>query len=169
MISTVPVRNIVVSITRKWISVFLLFPWYWKHLTVGRWWNVLWLQWNSISSVLSSVYCFHRYIRYCHANWLVYEWNVKLHDADLRVVMRLSWWRRQMETHSALLAICAGNSPVTGEFSTQRPVTRIFDVFFDLRQNKWLSKQSWGWWFETLSRPLWRHCNVFAICFVAVV
>ena len=41
----------------------------------------------------------------------------------------------------------------------QRPVTRSFDVFFDLRQNKRLSKQSWGWWFETLSRPLWRHCN----------
>ena len=40
------------------------------------------------------------------------------------------------------------------------PVTRSFDVFFDLRLNKHLSKQSWGWWFETLSRPLWRHCNV---------
>ena len=41
----------------------------------------------------------------------------------------------------------------------QRPVTRNFDVFFDLRLNKRLSKQSWGWWFETPSRPLWRHCN----------
>ena len=57
---------------------------------------------------------------------------------------------------SPLLAICAGNS---GEFPTQRPVTRSFDVFFDLRLNKRLSKQSWGWWFETPSRPLWRHCN----------
>ena len=36
-------------------------------------------------------------------------------------------------------------------------VTRGFDVFFDLRLNKRLSKQSWGWWFETLPRPLWRH------------
>ena len=42
----------------------------------------------------------------------------------------------------------------------QRPVTRKFDVFFDLRLNKRLSKQSWGWWFEMPSRPLWRHCNV---------
>ena len=66
-----------------------------------------------------------------------------------------------METFSALLAICAGNSPVSGEFPAQRPVTRSFDVFFDLRLNKRLSKQSWGWWFETLSRPLWRHRNVF--------
>ena len=51
----------------------------------------------------------------------------------------------EMETISALLAICAGNSPVTGEFSAQRPVTRSFDVFYDLRPNKRLSKQSWGW------------------------
>ena len=70
-----------------------------------------------------------------------------------------SWWRHQMETFSALLAFCVGNSPVTGEFPSQRPVTRSFDVFFDLRLNKRLSKQSWGWWFETPSRSLWHHCN----------
>ena len=46
------------------------------------------------------------------------------------------------------------------EFPTQRPVTRSFDVFFDLRLNKRLSKQPWGWWFETLSWSLWRYCNV---------
>ena len=57
-----------------------------------------------------------------------------------------------METSSALLAICAGNSPVPGEFPAQRPVTRSFDVFFDLRLYKRLTKQSWGWWFETLPR-----------------
>ena len=68
-----------------------------------------------------------------------------------------------METFSALLAICAGNSPVSGEFPAQRPVTRCFDIFFDLRLNKRLSKQSWGWWFETLSCPLWRQCNVHLI------
>ena len=53
-----------------------------------------------------------------------------------------------------------GNSPVLGEFPTQRPVTRSFDVFFDLHLNKWLSKELWGWWFETPSCPLWRHCSV---------
>ena len=52
-----------------------------------------------------------------------------------------------------------GNSPVIGEFPSQRPVTRSFDVFFDLRLNKRLSKQSWDWWFETPSGSLWRHCN----------
>ena len=64
-----------------------------------------------------------------------------------------------MDTFYAFLAICAGNSPVPGEFPTQRPATRSFDVFFDLHLIKRLSKHSWGWWFETLSCPLWRHRN----------
>ena len=46
-----------------------------------------------------------------------------------------------------------------GEFPTQRPVTRSFDVFFDLPLNKRLSKQPWGWWFETPSWSLLRQCN----------
>ena len=45
--------------------------------------------------------------------------------------------------------------------SHKRPVTRSFDVFFYLRLSKRLSKQSWGWWFETPSHPLWRHCNYY--------
>ena len=58
---------------------------------------------------------------------------------------------------SASLAICEGNSPVPGEFPAQRPVARSFDAYFDLRLNKRLSKQSWGWWFETPSFSLWRQ------------
>ena len=54
-----------------------------------------------------------------------------------------------------------GNSPVTGEFPWQRPVTRSFDVFFDLRLNKRLSKQSWVWWFESPSRSLY---DVIVMC-----
>ena len=50
-------------------------------------------------------------------------------------------------------------SPVTGEFPSQRPVTRSLEVFFDLRLNKRVSKQSWGWRFETSSCSLWRHSN----------
>ena len=65
-----------------------------------------------------------------------------------------------METLSALLALCAENSPVTGEFPPQRPVTQSFDVFFDLRLNRRLKKQSRRRWFEMPSRWLWRHCNV---------
>ena len=52
-----------------------------------------------------------------------------------------------------------GKSSVTDEFPTQRPVTRSFGVFFDLRLNKRLSKRPRGWWFETPSWPLWRHDN----------
>ena len=75
-----------------------------------------------------------------------------------------------METFSALLAICSGNSPVTSEFLAQSPVMRSFDVFLNLRPNERVSKQWWGWWFETSFRPLWCHCNVVPIgivfCFV---
>ena len=76
----------------------------------------------------------------------------------LYILEMVTWWRHQMETISALMAICEGNSSVSGEVPKQRPVTRSVVVFFDLRRIKRLNKQSWGWWFETLSRPLWRHC-----------
>ena len=69
------------------------------------------------------------------------------------------WWRYQMEAFFALLALCAGNSPMTGEFPAQRLLTRSFDIFFDLRLNKRLSKQTWGWCYETPSRSLWRQRN----------
>ena len=83
---------------------------------------------------------------------------------DLEYVFStISWWRHQIATFSALLALCVGNSAVTGEFPSHRPVMRGFDVFFDLHLNKRLSKQWRGWWFETQSHPLWHHCNVFAV------
>ena len=50
-------------------------------------------------------------------------------------------------------------SPVTGEFPSPRPVTRSFDVFFDLRLSKRMSKQWRRRWFDTPSHSLWRHCN----------
>ena len=71
----------------------------------------------------------------------------------------MTWWHHQMETFSALLALCAGNSPVTGEFPLQRPVTWSFDVFFDLQLNKRLSKQSRCWWYEMPPCSLRPHCN----------
>ena len=64
-----------------------------------------------------------------------------------------------METFSALLALCEGNSPFTSEFPSQRPLTRNSDVLFDPRLNKRLSKQPRRWWFETPSRSFWRHYN----------
>ena len=57
----------------------------------------------------------------------------------LLALLKVTWWRYQMEIFSALLALCAGNSQVTGEFSSQRPVAQGFDVYFNLRRNKRLS------------------------------
>ena len=80
------------------------------------------------------------------------------------LMIEMSKWRHQMETFSLLLA------PLWGEWtSLQRPVTRNFDAFFDLRLNKWLSKQQRRRWFETLSRPLWRKYNVINTTFVSFI
>ena len=65
-----------------------------------------------------------------------------------------------MKSFSALLALCEGNPRVTGGFPSQRPVTRSFDIFFDLCLNKWLNNQSRHRWFDKPSRPLWRHYYV---------
>ena len=85
----------------------------------------------------------------------------KSNDSIQKAIYRKSRWRHQMETVSALLAFCAGNSSITGEFPRQRPVTRSFAVFFDPRLDQQLSKQWRRWWFETPSRSLWRQCNGF--------
>ena len=88
--------------------------------------------------------------------------NIDSYEMDVLLFYNFiwyTWWRHQMETFSALLALCAGDSPVTGEFPAQRLVTWSFDVFSDIRLNKRLSKQSWGWWLEMPSSSLWHHCN----------
>ena len=85
--------------------------------------------------------------------WLV---DLFIHLLIIYWLMVTSSTGHQMKPFSALQALCAGNSPVTA----QRPVTQSFDIFFDLRLNKWLINQSWGCWFETSSCSLWRHSNV---------
>ena len=83
---------------------------------------------------------------------------------------RVSWRDILLRVYALMMTSSNGNifrvtGPLCGEFTgpgefpTQRPVTRSFDVYFDLRLNKRLCKQSWGWWFETLLCPLWRHSN----------
>ena len=64
-----------------------------------------------------------------------------------------TWWRHQMETFSALLALCHRWLPRTKASDAE------LWFFFDLHLNKRLSKQWGGWWFETPSRPWWRLCN----------
>ena len=74
-----------------------------------------------------------------------------------------SWWRHQMKTFSALLALCEGNPPVTDGFPSQRPVKRSFDIFFDVCPNKRLRKQSICGSFGTPLCSLWRHCEIIVI------
>ena len=76
---------------------------------------------------------------------------------------KISWWHHQMCRLSALPVLCAGNSLVTSEYPSQMPVTRSFDIFFDLRLNKRLNKQPRCRWFATPSRWLWRRYNVASI------
>ena len=96
-----------------------------------------------------------------HALPIIQHRCIKCGTLDVGPDIRCTWWRHLMETFSALLDLYAGSSPVTFNtgIPTQRPVTRSFDVFYDLHLNKRLNKQSWGWWYETPSCSLWRHCN----------
>ena len=89
-----------------------------------------------------------------HSHVRVVPYMHRVGDPD-----NMTRWRHEMETFSALLALCEGNSPATGELPSQRPVTRSFDIFVDLSLNKLLSKQSGRRWFETPSRQLLRHSN----------
>ena len=94
--------------------------------------------------------------------WVKVTFMLSSKTPTLEVPQYQTWggtcWRHRLETFSALLALCAGNSPATDEFPTQRPVTRSF-VFFDLNLNKRLNKQSKPRRFETPLRPSWRHCK----------
>ena len=126
------------------------------------WWEYCGLWFNGEQFQIVSSWCLK--LAPCGVTHFITElhnpsWTDMVCSWDHYMTRARAWWRHQMETFAALLAICAGNSPVPGEFLAQRPMTRSFDVFFDLRLNKRLSKQSWGWWFETISRPLWHHRN----------
>ena len=68
-----------------------------------------------------------------------------------------TWWRHQMETFPALLALCAGNSPVISGFASNRPVTWSFDVFVDLLHNKRFGHNRDAP--ETPSRSSRRYCK----------
>ena len=82
------------------------------------------------------------------------------------VVRLVSTWEVMMTSSNGDIFHVTG--PLCGEFTGHRwiPGTKASDaelwcfLLSDLRRNKRLSKQSWRLWFETPSRPLWRHCNV---------
>ena len=71
-----------------------------------------------------------------------------------------SCWRHQMETFCALLALCAGNSPVTGEFLSHSHKGQWRGALKFSLIGAWMN--GWGWWFETPSHSLWSHCYVIS-------
>ena len=115
-----------------------------------------------INLTTSTPYFGSQLIENCWHHLVPSQWH--LHNFYLPVTTLFIWPRSYMMTSSngnifRVTDHLCGEFTVTGEFPAQRPVTQSFGVFFDLRLNKWLSKHSWGWWFETPSRSLWRHCN----------
>ena len=120
--------------------------------------TIFWGTW-SLNGLLSHLWFFlsRVFVVWGYCGWVA--WQTRCTQAESGYIIFYPWWRHQMEAFSGSLALCVGNSLVTGEFPSQRPVTWSFDVFFDLCLNKCLSKQSWGCWFETPPRSLWHHCN----------
>ena len=102
-------------------------------------------------SKFENVYCFE-------FSWLHLAWDIQSPQYHNMV----PWWRHQMETFSALLVLCEGISPITGEFPSHRPVTQSFDIFFDLHLNKRLRKQSRRRWFD--AGDLRHHRAHYSVC-----
>ena len=105
---------------------------------------------------------------HCEARLMPYK-GLKLETAQQLNILR-KWcqilFRMMTSSNENILRVTGhlcGEFTSHCEFPAQRPVTRSFGVFFDLRLNERLSKQSRSWWFETPSCPLWRHSNVMIL------
>ena len=92
----------------------------------------------------------------------------RIYDGQWKEYFALNTYYSMVTSSNVNIFFVTGH--LCGEFTGLRwfPHTKASDAelrsFFDLRLNKRLSKQSWGWWFETLSRPIWRHSNGIHIC-----
>ena len=108
-------------------------------------WRDLWKYWSTR--------------RHSFASWLIVYFCCKLHSNKAGIIRCSHMMTSSNGNIFRVTGPLCGEFTGPGEFPTQRPVTRSFDVFFDLRLNKRLSKQPWGWWFETPSWSLWRQFN----------
>ena len=90
---------------------------------------------------------------------------VRLHSIIVKRADFCAWWRHQMETFSALLALYAGISPVTGELPSQSQWRGALMFSFICAWTNGWPKKSRCRLFETPSRPLWRHCNGWCALF----
>ena len=108
--------------------------------------------------------------------YIIFCTNVFVFPCGIFVILAGTWFNAESLMNFGYSMMTSSNGTIfrvtgplcgeftgPGEFPTQRPVTRSFDVYFDRRLNKRLGKQPWGWWFETLSWSLWRQCNALAM------
>ena len=99
------------------------------------------------------------YLNQCWSNLLIHR----------RVQLYLTMMTSSNGNVFRVTGLLCGEFTGPGEFPSQRPVTRSFDVFFDLCQNKQVNKQSQGWWSETPSSSLWRQCNAYTFCVFSTI
>ena len=104
----------------------------------------------------------HGVLWFNNGHWFFQHACIFIHDLSSKWWVGIDWLM-MTSSNGSIFRVTGplwGEFTGPGEFPTQRPVTRSFDVFFDLGLNRRLSKQPRGWWFETQSWSLWRHCNV---------
>ena len=109
--------------------------------------------WRYYSLAFTPSICYRRFCNYNRTKWRCLSTMRRVYRQPIFVVMMTS----SNGNIFRVTGLLCGEFTGPGEFPSQRPVTRSFDVFFDLRLNKRLSKQPWGWWFETPSGSLWRQ------------
>ena len=82
------------------------------------------------------------------ALWHLYRWQIIVHDDVIKWKHFPRYWPFVQGIH---------RSPVNSPHKGQWREALMFSLICAWKKR--LSKQSWGWWFETPSRSLWRHCN----------
>ena len=134
---------------------------------------------SNFTGYIHTVHCRRKYPKCSFGNamllkFFLHYWGSMLHFWRqhyfiTRILCKSAWLMKTefLRTYKFIMMMSPNGNifhvtgHLCGEFTGQRPVRRSFDVFFDLRLNKQLSEQSWGWWFETLLRPLLHYCNDF--------
>ena len=129
-------------------------------------WTNLWLYYNHDKTNAINP-CLYFWFECCPSQYKYIDeiWLKWLNNQDAALI--LTWWIMMTSSNGNIFHVTGplcGEITGPDEFPTQRSVTWRFGAFFDLRLNKRLSKQSWGWWFETPPWSLWRQCNVFVVC-----
>ena len=120
-----------------------------------------WKTWSCFNIKIPLCQYMNSHYRYKTVPWQSHRYNGNTHTQNTVFIFKvvlianyfLLWIIMMTSSNRNIIRVTGplcGEFTGPGEFPTQRPVTRSFDVFFHLRLNKRLSKQPRGWWFETL-------------------